>query len=69
MCVCVRVCIHLYTHVHVIVPYNVCGIIDTLLLLLTVMYWKSVRVTGMGLPRTEWIGGGGGVLLSVSSNS
>ena len=23
----------------------------------------------MGLPRTEWIGGGGGVLLSVSSNS
>ena len=31
--------------------------------------WESVRVTGMGLPRTEWIGGGGGVLLSVSSNS
>ena len=44
MCVCVCVCvctckyIHLYTHVHVIVLYNVCGIIDTLLLLLTVMY-------------------------------
>ena len=42
MCVCVCVCtrkyIHLYTHVHVIVQYNVCGIIDTLLLLLTVMY-------------------------------
>ena len=42
MCVCVYVCtckyIHLYTHVHVIVLYNVCGIIDTLLLLLTVMY-------------------------------
>ena len=42
MCVCVHVCtckyIHLYTHVHVIVLYNVCGIIDTLLLLLTVMY-------------------------------
>ena len=41
-CVCVCVCtckyIHLYTHVHVIVLYNVCGIIDTLLLLLTVMY-------------------------------
>ena len=34
MCVCV--CVH--THVHVIVLYNVCGIIDTLLLLLTVMY-------------------------------
>ena len=40
MCVCVCTCkyIHLYTHVHVIVLYNVCGIIDTLLLLLTVMY-------------------------------
>ena len=46
VCVCVRVCvcvctckyIHLYTHVHVIVLYNVCGIIETLLLLLTVMY-------------------------------
>ena len=42
VCVCVCVCtckyIHLYTHVHVIVLYNVCGIIDTLLLLLTVMY-------------------------------
>ena len=30
---------------------------------------ESVRVIGMGLPRTEWIGGGGRVLLSVSSNS
>ena len=38
MCVCTCKYIHLYTHVHVIVPYNVCGIIDTLLLLLTVMY-------------------------------
>ena len=48
MCVCVSVCvcvcvhvstfICMYTHVHVIVLYNVCGIIDTLLLLLTVMY-------------------------------
>ena len=38
VCVCVHVYIHLYTHVHVIVLYNVCGIIDTLLLLLTVMY-------------------------------
>ena len=40
MCVCMCTCkyIHLYTHVHVIVLYNVCGIIDTLLLLLTVMY-------------------------------
>ena len=40
MCVCVCTCkyIQLYTHVHVIVLYNVCGIIDTLLLLLTVMY-------------------------------
>ena len=41
MCVCVCTCkyIHLYTHVHVIVLYNVCvGIIDTLSLLLTVMY-------------------------------
>ena len=40
VCVCVCTCkyIHLYTHVHVIVLYNVCGIIDTLLLLLTVMY-------------------------------
>ena len=40
MCVFVCTCkyIHLYTHVHVIVLYNVCGIIDTLLLLLTVMY-------------------------------
>ena len=36
MCTCKY--IHLYTHVHVIVLYNVCGIIDTLLLLLTVMY-------------------------------
>ena len=36
MCVCVCTC--KYTHVHVIVLYNVCGIIDTLLLLLTVMY-------------------------------
>ena len=36
MCTCKY--IHLYTHVHVIVQYNVCGIIDTLLLLLTVMY-------------------------------
>ena len=35
MCVCTCK----YTHVHVIVLYNVCGIIDTLLLLLlTVMY-------------------------------
>ena len=38
MCVCTCKYIHLYTHVHVIVLYNVCGIIDTLLLLLTVMY-------------------------------
>ena len=40
MCVCVCTCkyIHLHTHVHVIVLHNVCGIIDTLLLLLTVMY-------------------------------
>ena len=36
MCTCKY--IHLYTHVHVIVLYNVCGIIDTLLLLLIVMY-------------------------------
>ena len=37
MCTCKY--IHLYIHVHVIVLYNVCGIIDTLLLLLlTVMY-------------------------------
>ena len=28
---------------------------------------ESVRVTGMGLTRTEWIGGGGGVLLPVRS--
>ena len=38
MCVCTCKYIHWYTHVHVIVLYNVCGIIDTLLLLLTVMY-------------------------------
>ena len=38
MCVCTCKYIHFYTHVHVIVLYNVCGIIDTLLLLLTVMY-------------------------------
>ena len=38
MCVCTCKYIHLYTHVHVIVLYNVCGIIDTLLLLLTAMY-------------------------------
>ena len=38
VCVCTCKYIHLYTHVHVIVLYNVCGIIDTLLLLLTVMY-------------------------------
>ena len=40
VCVCTGKYIHLYTHVHVIVLYNVCGIIDTLLLLLllTVMY-------------------------------
>ena len=38
MSVCTCKYIHLYTHVHVIVLYNVCGIIDTLLLLLTVMY-------------------------------
>ena len=36
MCTCKY--IHLYTHEHVIVLYNVCGIIDTLLLLLNVMY-------------------------------
>ena len=38
MCVCTSKYIHLYTHAHVMVLYNVCGIIDTLLLLLTVMY-------------------------------
>ena len=43
MCVCVCVCVHVSTficiHMYlVIVLYNVCGIIDTLLLLLTVMY-------------------------------
>ena len=40
VCVCVHVstfiCIHMY--ILLIVLYNVCGIIDTLLLLLTVMY-------------------------------
>ena len=37
MCVCVHVSTFICIHI-VIVLYNVCGIIDTLLLLLTVMY-------------------------------